>query len=895
MTKPLQITNLRCEYAVNPLGIDEMRPRFSWEVASERRGARQTAYQIRCADSPNALQSGATIWNTQKVASDETAHIAYSGPELKSGQRVYWSVETWDENDAASQAGETAFFEMGLLNRSEWRAEWIGANLVGSPFASVPCPYLRRGFAISKPVAAARLYVTALGLYEMSCNGRRIGEDYFTPGWTDYSKRIAYQVYDVAEHLTQGENVLGAILGDGWYCGYVGMQSRQTYGDRPKLFAQLKITYADGSEDLIVSDNSWKTTFGPITESDFMMGENYDARLELPGWNNPAYDDSAWRPAFTFPDTGAKLVAMRGPAVRKTQELAPIAEPKASGDWAGATHLFDLGQNMVGRVRLKVSGPKGTTVRMRFAEVLNPNGSLYLANLRSARSTDYYTLKGEGEEIYESRFTFHGFRYVDVKDFPGTPTKDALTGIVLHSDTPPMGEFSCSDPLVNQLQSNIQWGQRGNFLEVPTDCPQRDERLGWTGDAQVFIRTAAFNRDVASFFTKWQNDLADAQSENGAYPAVIPNISNPGDPTSDGGPAWADAGIICPYTVYLCYGDKRILETHYDSMARYLAHLENDSKNFIRRHPDMNVWGGFGDWLSINAETPPDLIGTAFFAYDAHLMALIAAVLGKTDDAKRFTETFEKVKTAFNRRYVTEDGVVASGTQTAYVLALHFDLLPENLRPFAVEALVKNIKDRGMKLSTGFVGSPYLNHVLTAGGRNDIAHALLFQKQWPSWLYPVTHGATTIWERWDGWTEEKGFQDPDMNSFNHYAYGAIGAWLYQTVAGIDIDAAQPAYKHFFLRPLPGDGITSAKASFHSMRGKIESDWQIADAVFRWNITVPANTTATVSIPATENALITESGQPIDSANGLKFLRREASAAVYLAQSGSYQFLARNSQ
>ena len=885
----MQITNLRCEYAVNPLGIDETRPRFSWEVVSERRGARQTAYQIRCADSPDALQAGATIWNTQKVASDETAHIAYSGPELQSGQRVYWSVETWDENDAASEASETAFFEMGLLNREDWKAEWIGANLVGSPFAAVPCPYLRRSFAIDKPVAAARLYVTALGLYEMSCNGQRVGEDIFTPGWTDYSKRIAYQVYDMAAHLMQGENVLGAILGDGWYCGYVGMQSRQTYGDRPKLLAQLHLRYADGTEDLIVSDGSWRVGFGPITESDVMMGESYDARLELPGWNLPAYDDSAWQPARMFPDVSANLVAMRGPAVRKTQELTPIAEPKTSGSGMDAIHLFDIGQNMVGRIRLKVSGPKGATVRMRFAEVLNPDGSLYLTNLRSARCTDYYTLKGEGEEIYESRFTFHGFRYVDIKGLPAAPTKDAITGIVLHSDTPPTGEFSCSDPLVNQLQSNIQWGQRGNFLEVPTDCPQRDERLGWTGDAQVFIRTAAFNMDVASFFTKWQNDLADAQSENGAFPPVIPSVINPGDPAADGGPAWADAGIICPYTVYLCYGDKRILETHYESMSRYMTHLENDSRDFIRRHPDMNVWGGFGDWLSINAETPPDLIGTAFFAYDAHLMTEIAKILGKTDDAKRFAETFEKVKAAFNRRYVTEDGIIASGTQTACVLALHFNLLPENLRPAAVNALVKNIKDRGMKLSTGFVGSPYLNHVLTAGGRNDIAHALLFQKNWPSWLYPVTHGATTIWERWDGWTEEKGFQDPGMNSFNHYAYGAIGAWLYQTVAGIDIDPKQPAYKNFYLRPLPSDGITSAKAAFHSLRGKIESDWQMTDGVFHWRVTIPANTTATVSVPAAENAIITENSQPIENADGLQFLRREPNATVYLAQSGQYDF------
>ena len=891
----ISVVSLRCEYRENPLGIDVTQPRLSWQLQSERRGARQTAYQIQVASSGENLRNGQPdLWDTGKVVANTTQLLPYEGTPLKSRQRAYWQVRVWDENDTVSEDSAVGWWETGLLERGDWQAKWIGTTLAGGTQTTIPVPYLRRNFTLDRPIASARLYSTALGIYEFHCNGRVVGQDVLAPGWTDYNKRIQYQVYDITDLLTTGENAVGAILGDGWYCGHVEWRGRQRYGDRPKLFAQLLVHFADGGDPLIIpTDGTWRTSFGPIVESDLLMGESYDARRELPGWDKIGYDDAKWLPVEIFDDPGVPLIASPGPPVRRIEEIQPIADPIERKKWPASDWIFDLGQNMVGRVRLKVTGPAGATIRIRHAEVLKPDGNIYTENLRTARQTDYYTLKGGEEEIYEPHFTFHGFRYVELSEFPGVATRDTVTGIVLHSDTPPTGTFECSEPLLDQLQHNIQWGQKGNFVDIPTDCPQRDERLGWTGDAQVFIRTAAFNMDVAGFFTKWLNDLDDAQTERGEYPPVAPNTSVVGN---DGGPAWADAGVICPWTIYLCYGDTRLLAQHYPNMVRFIEFLKSSSVDFIRCHPDGEVGGGFGDWLSINAETPSDLIGTAFFAHCAALMSKIARVLGKTEDAAQYDSLFEEVKSAFNRRFVTDDGLIAAQTQTAYVLALHFELLPEQLRPVVANALVRNIRSRGNHLSTGFVGSPYIAEVLTQNGHLDVAYDLLHQKGWPSWLYSVTQGATTIWERWDGWTHDRGFQDAGMNSFNHYAYGAIGAWLYARVAGIDLDPAHPGYQHILLHPLPGGGLTSAKAALKSVHGEIVSDWHIKPSAagqggsgFDWKIVVPPNTVATVTVPAAEFAVITEGGKPVEQSVGVTLLRREADSAIYEVSSGHYHF------
>ncbi len=910
------ITQLRCEYRSKPLGIDITTPRLSWQMQSDRPGARQAAYRVLAAGDPALLRTGnADLWDSGQIESDQSLHIPYAGKKLNSRQRVYWQVTVWDETSHASDS-DLAWFELGLLKRSDWQARWVGAVLTGGPRTTIPAPFLRKSFILDGEIKTARLYVTALGLYDCSINGQPVGDDVLTPGWTDYRRRVLYQVYDVTNLLRQGENVIGAVLGDGWAVGYLAWHPRQQYFDRPRLLAQVEITMADGRKIKVVTDRTWKYQFGPLLENDLLMGEAYDARLELPGWDRPGFDDNPWLRVELFENPGIALSATNGPTVRRIDELKPVGDPVDRSDAKTKRFIFDLGQNMVGRARFRGSAPAGTTVTLRFAEVLDANGNLYTANLRTARATDYYTFKGDGEETWEPKFTFHGFRYVELVHYPGPVTRDTITGIVLHSEMAPTGRFECSEPLLNGLQSNIVWGQKGNFVDIPTDCPQRDERLGWTGDIQVFARTAAFNFDIAAFMTRWAQDVIDAQNEEGSIPPVVPSID--ASFMSDGGPAWADAVLICPWTLYLCYGDKRILENAYPAMTRYMQFVLDASPGYIRCAPDYEGWPGFGDWLSINANTPRDLIGTAFLAYDAHLMAQIAAVLGKTREAARYRRLFAEVKKAFAARYLkgsrlpaapappsevrrkmdradaisrgnlktVDYGPVTSQvfntdlftpTQTAYVLALHFGLLPEKLRPLAVAELIADIERRDLHLSTGFVGAPYLPHVLSQNGRLDMAYRLLHQKTWPSWLYPVTQGATTIWERWDGWTEENGFQDPGMNSFNHYAYGSIGAWLYNTVAGIEVDHAQPGYKHVILRPQPGGGLTHACGSLKTPYGELVSQWKIDRDRFEWQVIVPPNTTATVYLPERKEGKITVNGQA-------------ASDSVYEVEAGEYRFI-----
>ncbi|HSB00704.1 MAG TPA: family 78 glycoside hydrolase catalytic domain [Anaerolineales bacterium] len=871
-----------------------LQPRLSWQMQSDRRGARQTAYQLLVVPALTGLEGSTSLfWDSGKIESDRSVHVPYRGPALVSGQRVYWKVRVWDEVGQEFESS-SAWWEMGLLERTDWEAQWIGASFWGGPRTSSPAPYLRREFAIQRQFVTARLYATAIGLYECHLNGVRVGEALLTPGWTDYSRRIQYQAYDVTGLLRSGTNAFGAILGDGWGVGHIAWLGRQHYADRPQLLAQIVITYSDGSKEIITTDKSWKVTQGPILESDMLMGESYDARRELAGWSNSGYDDASWRPVEIFADRGAALVATNGPTVKRQESLRPVAihkVPALRPRW-----IFDLGQNMVGWVRLRIRGEKGTTITIRYAEALNPDGTLYTINLRTARSTDHYTLKGGEEEIWEPRFTFHGFRYIELSGFPDVPPDETVTGIVVHSEIPSIAAFECSDPLINQLQHNIVWGQKGNFVDVPTDCPQRDERLGWTGDAQVFIRTAAFNRNVAGFFTKWTRDLEDAQYPNGAYPSVAPNL--PAWSIGEGGPAWADAGVICPWTMYQCYGDTRLLEERYLSMQRFIEFLSQTSQNGIRCYAEYTGWHGNGDWLALDGSdgreggTSKELIGTAFFAYSARLMASSACVVGREEDVLRYEALFEEAREAFIKRFVHADGTIEGGTQTSYVLALEFDLLPQELRQAAAAQLVRNIQQQDNHLSTGFVGTPYINWVLSEAGYLETAYALLKQTTWPSWLYSVTQGATTIWERWDGWTHDKGFQDPGMNSFNHYAYGAIGAWMYAVIGGIDLDPAQPSYKHVVMRPQPGGGLTYATAELYSMYGMIRSAWTQTNGVFDWQIKVPVNTMATVYVPAKDVPDITESGQPAEGAAGITFLHIENGFAVFRVQSGSYFFSSR---
>lgn len=872
---------LRTEYLVEPLGLDVARPRLFWRLEGSGRGLRQTAYRVIVASSAEHLANEeGDLWDSGRVESGETTQIAYGGTPVGDLRRAYWKVMAWDGENVPSGWSDAAFWEGGF---TAWSADWIGDILVGGPRTTAPSPYLRYDFNVAKPVKRARLIATALGLYEARLNGEKVGQDLLTPGWTNYWRRIRYQVYDVKDQLQEGANCFGAILGDGWFNGYVEWRDRQMYGDRPAFRAELHLEFEDGTTEVIKTDPSWRTSTGEILEADIVMGVAVDARREKLGWDSAGYDDSSWRPVqiLTAPE-GTQLVGTREPTIKVTQEIRPVAITNVPR-WPRADHIFDMGQNMVGHVRLRVKGEAGKTVKLQYGERLDKDGKLYTENLRSAKQTDFYTLKGDPDgEVFEPKFTFHGFQYVSIRGEIEEPTLDDLTGVVVHSDNRRTGDFACSDELVNQLQRNIDWGWRGNSVDVPTDCPQRDERLGWTGDAQVFVRTAAFNRDVAAFFAKYEQDLEDAQSPQGAIPPVAPNTSSLDSLEGDGGPAWADAFIICPWTIYLCYGDTEILHRHYPAMKKFVGFLEARAIDLIRSHPKQSGFSGFGDWLSTNAHTPNDLIGTAFFSHSSRLLAKIARVLGEVDDAARYDALADEVKSAFQRRFVTPDGFVTAQTQTAYVLALHFDLLPEEARPVAVQALVDDIGRRGWKLSTGFVGTPYLPHVLTKGGRADVAYKLLFQKEWPSYLYAVTQGATTIWERWDGWTHDKGFQDPGMNSFNHYAYGAIGEWLYSNVAGLDLDESRPGFRHLQIHPVLGEGLDHASAHLDTPHGRAESAWRRGENGLEMSVVVPVNCTATIRVPAPAEAIVSEEGGTTSS--GFK-----DGAHVFEVGSGAYRF------
>ena len=892
----LRVEQLRCEYLKDPLGIDAAQPRLSWIVDSDQRGQCQTAYQVLVATSPERLQQNeGDLWDSGKMASDETAQIAYAGKPLGSRQACFWRVRAWDRDGKPTPWSKPARWEMGLLKAGDWNAQWIEAKLkaataaAGSPAgagvsvtvgpAPQNVPILRKAFTLAgKSVASARLYATALGLYEIRINGRRVGDHLLAPEWTDYRKRVRYQVYDVTSMLNRSDNAMAALLGNGWYCGHIGNGGFHAYGTAPALLAQLEVTYSDGSVARISSDATWKVHASPILSSDFMLGESYDTRQEVPGWDHLGLDDAAWAPATVRKEAARPLEGQVTQPVRQTGELRPksLAEPKP-GRWT-----FDLGQNMVGVVRLKVSAPAGTKLTLRHAEMLNPDGTIYTTNLRGAASVDTYVCKGGGE-VWQPTFAFHGFRYVELTGLGAKPAVDAVTGIVIGSDTPRVGQFTCSDPRINQLQSNIWWGQRGNYLSIPTDCPQRDERLGWMGDAQVFVRTATANADVAAFFSKWLVDVDDGQSPDGAFSDVNPNTMGCGSV-----PAWADAGVICPWTIYQVYGDRRILERHLPAMTRWVEWCRRHSTGLVR---DKDRGNDYGDWLSIGADTPKDLIGTAYFAYSTNLVAKSYRAIGKADEAAKYEQLFRDIKAAFIKRYVAADGRIRGNTQCCYAMALRFDLLPDQLRAKAAQYLEDDMKAKGWHLSTGFVGVSCLLPVLTDAGKLDTAYRLLMQDTFPSWLFSVKHGATTIWERWDGWTPEKGFQDPGMNSFNHYALGSCGQWLFDTAAGIGLDPEQPGFHHVILRPRPGDSLTSAAAGYQSIRGFIASKWAINGGTLTLDVTIPANVTATVYVPAADAAAVTESGKPVAAAEGVRLLRSEAGQAVFAVESGSYRFAA----
>ena len=949
----LRATGLRCASLTNPIGVDDPRPLLSWTLTADHRGASQSAYQVVVATTAAGLDAaGPDLWDSGRVTSAAQAHVPYGGKPLSARQAVAWRVRAWDEAGHPGPWSAPASWEVGLPTASDWGAKWIGDGtppadrdltvesasyettdgkvakdvtaavrdrvryqrlaipvtndalggdpapnrpkrlrvrytLAGGPAVEVvfaeqataalpprPLQVLRRTFRVDRPVVRARLYATALGLYELKVNGKPAGDHVLAPDWTDYAKRVRYQAYDVTDLVKTGDNAIAGTVANGWYAGHIGNGAFQRYGKRPCLMAQLELTHDDGSIDRIVTDGQWRSHDGPILASDFMLGEDCDGRVTVPD-DGPGWVPVTERTDGLPPEVDAQVD-------QPVRELMTVS-PKAITEPTPGHYVFDLGQNMVGVERLRLSAPAGTMVTVRVAEMLNPDQTIYTANYRGATSTDHYTCRGGGE-VWQPRFTFHGFRYLELTGLPSKPGLDAVTGVVLGSDTPSTGTWGCSDARLNQLWSNIRWGQRGNFVSVPTDCPQRDERLGWMGDAQVFAGTAVYNADVSAFFDKWMTDVDDERSADGQYTNTSPepNLNECGTP------AWADAGVICPWVMYQTYGDRRELQRHLPAMAKWVDWCKVHSVGLIRSH---DRGSDFGDWLSIKANTPKDLLGTAFFAHSADLVSRSAKACGDDAMAAKYAGLFSQVAAAFRTKYVRGDGMIGHDTQTGYALALAFDLLPEGDRAAAAQRLADNVHAKGDHLSTGFLGVSYLLPTLADHGQLPTAYTLLTQDSFPSWLFSVKHGATTIWERWDGWTPDKGFQDAGMNSFNHYSLGSCGQWLYQSVAGLAQPPGDVGFAKLLVRPQIGGGLTEAHATYDSIRGPIATAWHVTGNRFALDVTVPPNVTATVTVPTSDPAGVTESDGPAAQAAGVTGVRTEAGTAVVEVGSGTYHFAA----
>lgn len=882
---PPELYNLQVEYFTDPIGIDDPNPRLSWKIKSNQRNTHQTFYQIQVSETGDFSD---VIWDTGQVESDQSIQISYNGPELESRKRYYWRTRIQDNHGNETGWSEPAFWEMGLLSSADWQADWIEPGFEQDSTKSPPSPMFRNEFELDGEVESARAYVTSHGVYEMEINGEKVGDQILAPGWTSYHNRLQYQIYDITDLLNSGENAVGVTLGDGWYRGYLAWgDARNHYGKTLGLLAQIEVTYENGSTETFGTDENWTSSTGPILKSDIYNGETYDARLKKEGWTTAGYDDSDWSGVIVAKHTKAHLVAPEGPPVRKIQTLKPLEILETPG---GDT-VVDFGQNLVGWVKISAKGTAGTEIVLVHAEVLDKEDNFYTENIRAAEQTNRYILKGEGVETFEPHFTFQGFRYVKVEGYPGELSEDDFTAVVLHSDMEPTGHFETSNALINQLQHNIVWGQKGNFLDIPTDCPQRDERLGWTGDIQVFAPTACYNMDASGFLSKWMRDVEADQNEDGSIPYVVPNVLGA---QAAGASGWADASVIVPWTLYQTYGDEQILETQYESMKAWVDYMKKraamDSTTYLW---DNNFT--FGDWLSFNstasdypgAYTDKALISTAFFARSTDLLARSARILGKDDDAQEYEGLLENIKEAFQQEYMTSSGRVMSNTQTAYLLALQFDLLTDEMESKAADYLVSQINERG-HLTTGFLGTPHLNPILTQYGHTGEAYELLLRKEYPSWLYPVTMGATTIWERWDGIKPDGTFQDAGMNSYNHYAYGAIGEWLYKSVAGIDQQSA--GYKQISIHPHFGGGLTYVRSLLSSMYGRIESQWNYKDDEMHLTVEIPANTSAVVTLPFANADEVTEGGVALNQADAILGFSQTGENVEVEVGSGRYQFV-----
>lgn len=891
----MNIRQILIEYAEKPIGLDTPHPRLSWLVENDRRGARQTAYRIQVATDA-AMEH--PVWDTGRVASGESNLISYEGAPLTPCTRYHVGVEIWD--DAGEHAAAKTTFETAILEPGQWQGRWITPDYdYRAPKNAAPI--LRHGFQVHGPVTRARVYATAKGLYELRLNGQKVGEDFLTPGWTSYNKRILYQTYDVTSMLLDGENAIGVTIGPGWYQGEVGWRSRRNfYGGRAALLLELHIEYADGTKDVVCSDRTWRSSYmGPVLFSEIYHGETYDATRETP-WDQPGFD------ADQYGYLGVRVMgavtldtvhAQEGSSVRIMERLRPIDLFRTPEN----DLVLDLGQNMTGWMEFTVEGKRGDRVVLSHAEILDPDGNFYTANLKGARQRVEYVLAG-GRETFHPHFTFQGFRYVRIEEFPGEPKLEDFTGLVLHTGMPTIGSFHCSSPLIEQLSHNILWGQKGNFVDIPTDCPQRCERLGWTGDIQIFCNTAAMNMNIAMFMTKWLHDLATDQFPSGGVPWVVPDIYEDTYAYDLAGyegqsekvaAAWGDAATVCPWSVYQAYGDRRILEQQFRSMCAYV--------DFIREQGDNPyLWDSghqLGDWVALDAPygsfigaTDVDYVATAYYAKSAELTAKTAAVLGDEEKKQYYEDLHGKIVDAFREKYLLPDGTLRVKTQTALILAIHFRLVPDALCKQFSDQLAQWLEDTNYDLITGFVGTPYICFALSDFGNTEAAYRLLQKKEYPSWLYQVTKGATTVWEHLDGLKPDGTLWNPRMNSFNHYAYGAVGEWLYKGVTGVNHPEDAPGYRRIVLDPQIGGDLTSASFSLETPYGRLHSGWSTEEASVVYDVTVPFNTEAALRIRGFAPDAVWEGGKPAASGNGIEAIEASGRDTILHLGAGTYRFI-----
>ncbi len=1037
-TQVVRVVGLMTDGVDQPLGLQNPKPLLSWRLEGSGRGVRQSAYRILVSSTAERMKAGqADVWDSGKVASDRSFAVRYEGPALASRTRVFWRVQIWDQDGAASRPSRASWWEMGLLEPEDWRGAWLAvtdaatkgdqeagltwiwgdttvdasrkfrfrfdlpsapvdarltliaqtelkslwingapleidpgsdvesiqaidlplktgdnvlaldiavkqktklniprgrlaavvrirfadgtikrlatspdwkttldagpswhdvsfddaswkpAQIVDARSGHVPWPaepamQLRRPFALAKPVRQARLYATALGAYEARLNGEKVGDALLTPESSDYRKHVLYRAYDVTGMLARGDNVLGLLVGDGWYASAQIFVGRYSYGPAPRrALAQLEIDYEDGSSETIGTDQDWRIASSPIRSSEIYNGEVYDARRETPGWDKPGFDASAWEPTVAAP-AQVRLDAEVCPPIRACQTLTAkhITSPRPG------VHVFDFGQNFAGWCTLTVKGKAGTAVELRFAEILKPSGEIDQSNLRSARASDTYILKGDPKgESFTPRFTYHGFRYVEVHGLPGAATPATLEGVVIHSDLPFTGRLAVDNPLIEQIWRNTVWSQRSNFMGVPTDCPQRDERMGWMGDAEVFWDAASFNMDVEAFTRRFMGEVRASQRSDGAFSDVSPLPVG----LLAGSPGWADAGVILPWTIYSRYGDTAVIDENWKAMDRYEAQI-------LAANPD-HLWShkrgiDFGDWLSLDgkqpgdATTPKDLIGTAFWAYTSQLMTRMAEASGRVADAERYRAMHAAIVAAFNAAYVKPDGTVGNDSQTSYILALKFDLLPQGARAAAGERLAANIRRRGTLLSTGFLGTPFSLDVLADTGHADLAYSLLLRTEYPSWGYMIRKGATTMWERWNGDTG-----DVSMNSFNHYAFGAVGGFLFRRVAGIS--PMEPGFKKILVKPVLDPRVRAGGADYESILGRISTRWRSTPkGGFSLDLSVPPNAEAEIWLPAKAASAVREGGRGIVGRGDVRVLPQMGDETAVEVGSGTYRFTVR---